>query len=122
MKRKSKVNRITGSRLAALATLVLLSACGGKGLNEGKPFQMGERVSVGPVTYVVLNSEWKTQLGDGLETRTPTNRFLLLHVTITNGSGGDLNIPLMQVLDAKGQEYGEVQEGTGIPNWLGLLR
>lgn len=102
--------------------LILLSACGSKGVNYGKPFQMGERVSVGAVTYVILNSEWKTSLGEGLETRTPTNRFLLLHVTITNGSSGDLHIPLLQLLDARGQEYGELQEGKGIPSWLGLLR
>ena len=104
------------------ALLLVLPSCG-KGVGENaKIFQMGERVSLGPITYVVLSAEWKTTLGEGLEARMPANRFLLLHVTITNGSGAEVNVPLTQLVDAKGGEHGELQDGKGIQSWLGLLR
>jgi len=40
--------------------------------------EMGERVSLGPLSYVVVESSWKNQLGEGFAVRSPQHRFLLL--------------------------------------------
>ena len=107
--------------LATGLALALLPGCGAKP-TYSKGFPMGERVSVGPLTYVVLNSEWKSTLGEGIEARVPVQRFLVLHLTITNGSGADMNVPLLQIVDSQGVEHPEVQDGKGISGWMGLLR
>lgn len=83
---------------------------------------MGERVAVRTLIYNVLETEWKTQLGEGIEARQPAHRFLTVHVSVTNGGGTECSIPPMVLMDQKGQSYQEVMAGGAVPQWLGMLR
>lgn len=85
-------------------------------------FVMGERVPVGQMTYSVVESTWRTQLGEGFKIRTPEQRFLLIKVSATNGTGKDVSIPLMTLEANNGQTYRELANGEGVDNWFGLLR
>jgi hypothetical protein len=83
---------------------------------------MGEKVVLGPLTYTVIDSAWKTQLGDLLKLRLPQQRFLLLQLSVTNNSASEVSIPLLQLENYNGQSYVESDSGEGIDNWFGLLR
>jgi hypothetical protein len=85
-------------------------------------FAMGELVPVGQMTYSVVESEWKTQLGESFKVRSPENRFLLLKLSVKNGTGRDAAIPLFTLEAANGQTYRELSNGEGVVNWFGLLR
>ena len=85
-------------------------------------FSMGERVPVGQMTYSVVESAWRPQLGEGFKIRTPEQRFLLLRISVTNGAGKDVSIPLLTLEGNNGQTYREIADGDGVDNWFGLLR
>jgi len=88
----------------------------------GTQFAMGEPVRVGQMTYSVVESEWKTQLGESFKIRSPENRFLLIKLSVTNGTGQDASIPLLTLEASNGQTYRELSNGEGVVNWFGLLR
>ncbi len=83
---------------------------------------MGERVPVGQMTYNVIESAWKTQLGESFRVRTPEQRFLLIKLSVTNGTGKDVSIPLLTLEGTNGQTYRELENGESVDNWFGLLR
>lgn len=83
---------------------------------------MGERVDVGQLSYIVVESTWRTQLGEGLNVRSPQSRFLLLTLAIKNKGAVDAAIPLLSLEGPDGQIYQEVSDGAGVNNWLGILR
>jgi Domain of unknown function (DUF4352) len=85
-------------------------------------YNMGEKVPIGPLTYTVVDSSWKTQLGDVLKQRLPEQRFLLLEISVTNGGGSEHSVPFLQIENTNGQTYMESQNGDGVDNWLGVLR
>lgn len=85
-------------------------------------FRMGERASIGKLIYNVTEAEWKTSLGDGVGARTPTHRYLLLKVTVTNSGAEQVAIPLLSLYDAAGKDYRELDNGDGVPGWMGFLR
>ncbi|MBZ5678181.1 MAG: DUF4352 domain-containing protein [Acidobacteriia bacterium] len=85
-------------------------------------FSMGERVPVGQMTYSVVESTWRTQLGESFKIRTPEQRFLLIRVSVTNGTGKDVSIPLLTLEGHDGQTYREIADGEGVDNWFGLIR
>src|SRR5678815_5443541 len=88
----------------------------------GTQFAMGEPVRVGQITYSVVESEWKTQLGESFKIRSPENRFLLIKLSVTNGTGQDISIPLLTLEASNGQTSRELSNGEGVVNWFGLLR
>jgi uncharacterized protein DUF4352 len=102
---------------AALA----LSGCS-KTQTTRSEFAMGERAPVGQMTYSVVESAWKTQLGESFQTRSPENRFLLLKLSVTNGTGQDVSIPFLTLEGTNGQTYREISKGDGVDNWFGVLR
>ncbi len=83
---------------------------------------MGEHVSVGPLTYYVIESRSASQLGDLLKARPAQDRFLLISLSITNGSGKDVSVPLLEVENPNGQSFKESENGEGVSNWMGVLR
>ena len=85
-------------------------------------FSMGERVPVGQMTYSVIESAWRTQLGEGFKIRTPEQRFLLIRISVTNGTGKDVSIPLLTLEAGNGQTFREIADGEGVENWFGLIR
>ena len=110
---------------ACLASLVgvlmmpfLTSGCGSSRPVDGRIHHMGERVQVGPLIYNVLEAEWKNEMGQ----KTPTHRFLVLRLTITNSGGREARPPLLTIVHTSGAEHTELSEVEGLQDWLGLLR
>jgi hypothetical protein len=108
--------------LGSAALLVLLLGACQKAGPPRTDFSMGERVPVGQMTYSVVESAWRPQLGEGFKIRTPEQRFLLLKISVTNGTGKDVSIPLLTLEGNNGQTYHEIADGEGVDNWFGLLR
>jgi len=113
-------------RLHSLLCLALLSAFVLTGCSQTKSarleFQMGEKIPVGPLTYDIVQTSWKTQLGQAFQVRFPQNRFLLIDISVTNGGGSDISVPLFNLEDANGKTYPEASNGDGVDGWFGLLR
>ncbi len=108
--------------LAALSIAggLLLTGCN-KQNSAQINFQMGDRITAGPVSYNVIQTVWRTQLGDIFKTRVPENRFLMITLSATNGGGGEVSIPLL-TLEGDNKEYRELENGDGVNNWFGLIR
>ena len=85
-------------------------------------FQMGDRITAGPVVYNVIQTMWRTQLGDIFKMRVPQNRFLMITLSATNSSGKEVSVPLSTLEGDSGKEYRELENGDGIDNWFGLIR
>src|SRR5579862_2813092 len=112
------------SRCAVLCVFVfgcVLAGCQRQAPSRTE-YPMGEKVPVGPLVYNVIESDWRTQLGDVLNVRLPQQRFLSITVSVTNGGGSDVSVPLFTLENAKGQTFLELQNGEGVDNWFGLLR
>ena len=105
-----------------LLFLGLLSGCN-KGANSSViDFAVGEKAPNPPITYSVIETTWKTQLGEGFNTRRPQNRFLMVRLSATNGGGSEVGLPLFSLTDVNGTEYREIDNGEGVDHWFGLLR
>ncbi len=83
---------------------------------------MGERVTVGPLTYNVVETVWRSQLGDSFKVRIPQQRFLLVTISVTNGGGREVSVPLLSLENQNGQTFLESDSGEGVENWFGILR
>jgi hypothetical protein len=83
---------------------------------------MGERVQMGQMTYIVVENTWRNQLGESFRVRSPEQRFLLIKISVANGTGKDVSIPLLTLEGANGQTYQESSNGEGVDSWFGLLR
>lgn len=111
------------SALIAISCCALgLAACA-----RSKPasvvYAAGDKATVGPLVYSVVDTEVTQQLGeDPSNMRTAQERFFLVKVSITNSSSDDQPIPAMTLVDDTGHNYTELADGTGVPNWLGVLR
>src|SRR5713226_8485676 len=68
-------------------------------------FQMGDRITAGPVVYNVIQTVWRTQLGDIFKSRVPENRFLMITLSATNGGGREISVPLLTLEGDNGKEY-----------------
>ena len=115
-------SRITVSA-AAIAAL-LLTSCGGP---EEKTFpvrtyNMGERILLGHITYLVFETQWMTHLGEGPDARIPQNRFFLVRLSAVNSGGQEVSVPNLTIQDDNGKTYPEISDGTGVPQWAGYLR
>jgi hypothetical protein len=108
--------------LPSLALILLLTGCQAETEPQKLNYGMGERVPNGPLTYLVIESTWASQLGEVFQARVPKQRFLMLSISVTNGGGGPINLPLLTLEDASGNQYQELSDGTGVSNWLGILR
>jgi hypothetical protein len=108
--------------MVSVALLLLLAGCSRRGASAERTHRMGERVEVAGLTYTVLDAAWKAQLGDEVKPRIPKDRFLVLHLTITNGTSKEAVAPMLSLVDQSGATYPEISDGEGIPQWLGMLR
>lgn len=83
---------------------------------------MGEKIQLGPFTYNVIQTAWRSQLGEGFKIRSPQQRFLLISISVTNGSGKDVALPLFKLENDRGVSTTELDNSEGVPNGLGILR
>ena len=75
------------------------------------------------MVYSVIDTRILPQIGeDPISVRTPQNRFFLVQVAVSNSSSQDQPIPGLTLVDDAGQQYAELADGTGVPNWLGVVR
>ena len=110
-------------RVAFAAVAVMgLAGCGARTNSLQLNYPMGEKVPAGPLTYTVVDASWRPQLGEGFKIRAPQQRFLLVTLSITNGGGKDMGLPLLALEDASGRTYMESESGEGLEDWMGLLR
>ena len=76
---------------AAIGVLLFCVLCGCSSRGAGSriaAYRMGERVPVGSLIYVVLDTEWLDHFGDPPHARLPEQRFLAVRISVTN-SGAD---------------------------------
>lgn len=83
---------------------------------------MGEKVQAGPLIYTVVDTQWRSQLGEPENPRVPTNRFLLVKLSVTNSGGLSEAIPALVLEDIAGQTHPELTEAPGLERWFGALR
>ena len=106
--------------MAISITLALLIGCS----KPPKPavYKMGERVEAGPLTYNVFEADWKTQIGSGVGASVPEHRFLVVHLSVTNGGAEAVSLPPLTLVDDSGQAYNEAAVAADVPALLGLVR
>ena len=107
---------------AVLALLSVFSCSETKKESSAKPWQMGEKVPLGPFTYSVIESEWKTELMTSKGRMDPKQRFLILKLTVGNGAAERKALSFLQIRNDKGEEFSEVQDLEGMAGWMGILR
>jgi len=104
-------------------TVFGLAACSPK---EEEPtmrtYLMGERVLMGHLIYTVFERQWMPQIGSGLDARIPQNRFYLLRISVLNSGGADAIVPTMSLVDDAGATFPEIENGEGVPDFIGSLR
>jgi hypothetical protein len=107
--------------LAAVTAALLLNACSSRPVPV-RSYSLGEKVALGHISYAIYETQWLPQLGDGPDARIPQHRFFLVRMTALNGGGDDLIVPNPTVEDDQGNSYSELQNGDGVPEWIGYLR
>ncbi|MEO8097398.1 MAG: DUF4352 domain-containing protein [Acidobacteriota bacterium] len=106
-----------------LLPLLILSACQQEKVSGvNKTFGMGERIDIGPFTYVVVEAGWASQLGEGFQVRSARERFLVVNLSVQNNSNAEVSIPMLSVEGSNGKTFQELSDGTGLSQWLGVLR
>jgi hypothetical protein len=111
--------------VVSLASISLITAgCSMFSSSKNQPvvYAAGEKATVGPLVYSVTDTEVAEKLGDDPKERTPQDRFYLVKVSVSNSGSGDEPIPAMTLVDDVGHSYTELADGTGVPNWLGVVR
>ena len=109
-------------RAAALASLiVLLSGCGTTS-SQIQTYNLGDRVQAGPLIYEAFDTHWYLVLGPSGNPRIPANRFLVVRMNIANSGAVDSIVPSITLIDDSGQSFNELADGTGVPDWIGIVR
>ena len=86
-------------------------------------YAAGDKATSGTLVYNLTDAEKTQQLGDDpANPRTAKDRFYLIRVSISNSGSDEQPIPAMTLVDDTGQAYTESSDGTGVANWLGVVR
>jgi len=108
---------------ATVAVSLFTTACGS---DERKfpirTYNMGERVQLGHIVYLVFETQWMTHIGEGPDARVPQHRFFLVRLSAVNSSNADITVPTFSIQDDAGNTYNEISDGTGVPQWITYLR
>jgi len=83
---------------------------------------MGQKVTIGHLTYNVIETQWHPEFGAGPAARAAENQFLLVRLSVTNGGAGDAAVPNLSVEDSRGRAFPELTDGNQVPDWIGALR
>jgi hypothetical protein len=104
-------------------TVFGLAACSPKDEEPAmRTYQMGERVLMGHLIYTVFERQWMPEIGSGLDARIPQNRFYLLRISVMNSGGADAIVPTISLVDDAGATFPEIENGEGVPDFIGSLR
>ncbi|MCL6547180.1 MAG: DUF4352 domain-containing protein [Bryobacteraceae bacterium] len=118
--RKGWFTQRVGFTLLLSAALFSVLSCSSRPPEQ--VFGMGDRAQVGRFVFTVLEAQWSDRLGEGATARLPSDRFLLLRLSVTNGSNRIFYMPQLTLTAAGGREYEELTEVEGLPDWWGVLR
>jgi Domain of unknown function (DUF4352) len=91
--------------------------------NRAVLYAAGDKATVGPLIYNVTDTEVADTLGDDPNNpRTPQDRFVMVKVSVSNSGPEEEPIPAMTLVDDGGHNYTELSDGSGVANWLGVVR
>src|SRR5437764_14051143 len=108
---------------AILTSLALYSCSKPTPKTEARVYPAGEKAAVGPLSYTILDTQMLLRLGDDPNTaRSAQNRFVLVKLAISNSGETEVPIPAMMLVDDTGQTWSELADGTGVPQWIDLVR
>jgi hypothetical protein len=100
-----------------------LSGCGSSQKDKATIYSAGDKATVGSLVYNLVDAERSQQLGDdGAAARTAKDRFYVLKISVSNSGADESPIPAMTLIDDSGESYNELVDGTGVSNWLGVVR
>ncbi len=111
--------------VAVIAASIALSSCSSdSGGAITRTYDMGTKAQVGTLGYTVFERQWMNQLGEpgSPDARIPTNRFLLLRISVLNSGGADASVPNLKLLDDKGKIWDEITNGDQVPQYIGAVR
>jgi hypothetical protein len=108
--------------LAAVAAALSLSACSEATRDPVRTYNMGDRVDLGHIVYIVFETQWLTHIGEGPDAKIPQNRFFLVRLSASNRQRTEVLLPKVSLEDDRGQSYAEVSADVGAPHWIGVLR
>ena len=112
-----------GALFAAIIASILFTGCSSdEKTYPVRTYNMGERVDLGHIVYIVFETQWLTHIGEGPDERIPQNRFFLVRMQATNSLGTDIIVPNFTIEDDNGKVYHELDNGEGVPQWIGFLR
>ncbi|MGE5645791.1 MAG: DUF4352 domain-containing protein [Acidobacteriota bacterium] len=112
----------TAVLLAALCVFALGCSTQGSAARGARTYRMGERVQAGPLIYTILDAEWLDQIGEPPNPRMPSNRFLVVRLSVTNSGVVASGVPPLAVIDTGGEAHEELNDAGGVSEWLGYLR
>src|ERR1700689_3026639 len=93
------------SSIIALFLILILAGCGRVENASRLDWQMGDRVNLAPLSYNVIETGWRTQLGNEFKMRIPEQRYLLITISVPNGGGHDVSLPLLTLEIQDGKIY-----------------
>lgn len=102
--------------------MLLLSACSTGDSFPVRTYPMGQRVELGHLIYNVFETQWLTQIGEGVEARVPKHRYFLVRLSTVNSGSAETVVPNLSIQDDSGTTYTELNNGSGVPEWVGFLR
>lgn len=70
----------------------------------------------------MIEASWKSQIAAGDRSWVPTQRFLIVRLSVTNSSAETVAVPSLTLIDDGGRLYSESIGGAEIPNLWGLVR
>jgi hypothetical protein len=109
--------------LISLLPLALAGCASISSKNEPTIYAAGDKATAGTLVYNLADAEKMQQLGDDpANPRTAKDRFYLIKLSISNSGSDEQPIPAMSLVDDAGQTYTESSNGTGVANWLGVVR
>jgi hypothetical protein len=100
---------------------VWLASCGERAW-EVHTYSLGQKVQLGNLTYLGIETRWLPAFGDGPAARAAQNQFLLVRLSVTNGGNSDAAVPNFIVEDSTGHRFPELTDGSGVQDWVGALR
>jgi hypothetical protein len=114
----------SGFFIALFAVGITFTGCSSTPQKQTKVFGAGEKVQVARMTYSVIDVQIQPTLPgtDAANPRVPQNRFYSVQISVSNGGNEDTPIPGLALVDDTGHVYNELADGSGVPQWMGMVR
>jgi hypothetical protein len=89
---------------------------------EVRTYPLGQKIKIGNLTYLGIETQWSSAFGEGPGARAPQNQFLLVRLSVSNAGNSDAPVPNFSVEDSTGHRFAELSDGNGVQDWIGALR